>query len=183
MYFEKPGRHNTGETLEIALETAHREGIDTIVVSSCSGYTVEELLKLGPSGVRIVCVTHVNGFLEPGTQEFPLEKRRELERKEVLFYTGTHVLSGGERGLSKRFGGVYPIEVVANALRMLGQGTKVCVECAVMALDGGLIEYMRPIISIGGTGRGADTALVMRTAHASNLLDCKIDRILCKPIL
>jgi len=66
---------------------------------------------------------------------------------------------------------------------MLGQGTKVAVEIAVMALDSGTIGYMEPIIALGGTGLGVDTAIIMRTSHGSNILDCKIDEFICKPIL
>lgn len=50
------------------------------------------------------------------------------------------------------------MEVIAHTLRFFGQGMKVCVEIAVMAADGGLIPPNIPILSIGGTGRGADTA-------------------------
>ena len=38
-------------------------------------------------------------------------------------------------------------------------------EIAVMALDAGLLPYGREIIAIGGTGAGADTALVETVAH------------------
>lgn len=183
MFFERPGTENTQKTLEIAVEAARAEGIDTLVVASCSGQVVEALLKLPVAGLRIVCVTHVNGFRENGVQDLSPEKRRELEGKGVICYTGTHVLSGAERGLSRRFQGVYPVELIAATLRMLGQGTKVCVECAVMALDGGLLEYQRPVVAVGGTGSGADTALVLRPAHAAGILDTKIDKVLCKPVL
>ncbi|MEG2018384.1 MAG: pyruvate kinase alpha/beta domain-containing protein [Clostridium sp.] len=183
MYFEKSGVQNTEETLKLAVETAKSRGINTIVLSTVTGVSVEELLKLDVKGLNIVAVTHVNGFKEPGVQELSLEKRQELEAAGVKVVTTTHVLSGAERGISRKFGGVNPVEIISYALRMLGQGTKVAVEVAVMALDSGYINYMEPIISMGGTGRGLDTAIIMRTAHGSNILDCKIDEIICKPIL
>ncbi len=93
--------------------------------------------------------------------------------------TATHVLSGAERGLSNRFTGVYPVEIIAHTLRMFGQGTKVCVECAVMALDAGAIQP-GPVVCVGGTGAGADTAWILRPAHAQNILDTKLDRLICK---
>ncbi len=183
MYFEKPGKKNTEETLRFALEAARSHGIKTIVLPTVEGDSVEELLKLEVQGFNIVAVTHVNGFKEPGVQELSLEKRQELEAAGIKVVTTTHVLSGAERSLSRKFGGVNPVEIIAYTLRMLGQGTKVAVEVAVMALDSGYINYMEPIISIGGTGRGVDTAIIMRTAHSANILDCKIDEIICKPIL
>ena len=47
-----------------------------------------------------------------------------------------------------KFKGVYPTDIVAMALRLLGQGFKVCVEISVMALDAGLIPYNEEVIVI-----------------------------------
>ena len=91
------------------------------------------------------------------------------------------MLSGAERGMSRKFGGVYPMEIIANTLRMLGQGTKVCVEISVMALDAGLIPYGEDVIAVGGTDEGADTAIILRPAHAADIFDTWISEILCKP--
>ncbi|NLZ38638.1 MAG: hypothetical protein GX893_03415, partial [Firmicutes bacterium] len=62
-----------------------------------------------------------------------------------------------------------------------GQGVKVSVEIAVMALDAGLIPYGEDIIAIGGSGRGADTAIVVQPAHAKDFFAGKIREIICKP--
>lgn len=183
MYFERPGKQNTNYTLESAINVARDRGINTIVVPTSAGNTIDELLRLDINNLNIVCVTHVNGSRESGVQEISEEKLELFKNKGVKVVTTTHVLSGAERGLSRKFGGISPVEIIAHSLRMLGQGTKVAVEIAVMALDGGAIEYMKPIIALGGTGVGVDTALIMRTAHASNILDCKIDEFICKPIL
>jgi len=179
MYFEEKGVENTETTLKLAIETAHNRGIKHLVVASNSGETV---LKIEQSNhMNIVCVTHVNGFEEPGLNELPDEIRKELQDKGVKVLTTTHVLSGAERGLSKRFGGINPVEIIAHSLRMMGQGTKVCVEIATMALDSGLIPYGEPIIAVGGTIEGADTAVIITPSHASRILDTKIHEIICKP--
>ncbi len=47
---------------------------------------------------------------------------------------------------------------MAATLRTLGQGVKVCFECAVMALDADVIEWGKPVVALGGTASGADTA-------------------------
>jgi len=126
-------------------------------------------------------VAQVDGFRPVNPmEENHLKTLRESGLK-VLF--ATHVLSGAERGISKKFGGVYPVEIIANTLRMLGQGTKVCVEVGTMALDGRLIPKNEQIIAVGGTGKGADTAVVMVPAHAAEIMDTKIDEIICKPKL
>ena len=94
-----------------------------------------------------------------------------------------HVLSGAERGLSRRFQGVSPVEVMAYTLRMFSQGTKVAVEVATMAADAGLIPVGEPVIAVGGTGGGADSAIILHAANANNILDTKIQEILCKPYI
>ena len=73
--------------------------------------------------------------------------------------------------------------IVANTLRMFGQGTKVCVEIAMMALDAGTIEYGKPVIAVGGSGRGADTVCRLTPEYTSDLMGTRIHAFLCKPSL
>jgi hypothetical protein len=70
---------------------------------------------------------------------------------------------------------------MAQTLRMLGQGFKVCVEISGMALDAGLIPYGEEIVAIGGSAKGADTAVVITPAHSNRFFDTKINEIICKP--
>ncbi|NLB53246.1 MAG: hypothetical protein GX808_09995, partial [Syntrophomonadaceae bacterium] len=72
-------------------------------------------------------------------------------------------------------------EIIAQTLRMLGQGVKVAVEIAVMSLDAGLIPYGEDIISIGGSSRGADAAIVIRPAHSNHIFDTEIREIIAMP--
>ncbi len=179
MYFESEGKHNTQKTVELALKAAREKGIRHIVVASCSGYTAGFFKDA--KDLEVVCVTHVNGFSEKGKNEMPDEVRRQLIASGMKVLTTTHVLSGAERGLSRKFGGTYPVEIMAHTLRMFGQGVKVCVEISVMALDAGLIPYGQPIIAVGGTGEGADTAVILTPSHASSILETRIHEIICKP--
>lgn len=178
MYWEHPGQDNTERTVALALKAAQEKGISHIVVASSSGRTAA---LLAGKARHVVCVAHVNGFAAAGSNEMPEVMRQSLKTQGVELLTTTHVLSGAERGLSRKFGGVYPVEIMAQALRMFGQGVKVCVEVAVMALDAGLIPYQEDIIAIGGTGQGADTAVIMRPAHAADIMDTFISEIICKP--
>lgn len=178
MYFEKPGKENTERTIKLAVNAANEKGIKYIVVASNEGDTA---MHLKDCGLNVIVVTHSNGFTKNVAQELSEEKRKELEQCGFKVYTATHVLSGAERGLSKQFGGISPVEIIAYSLRMLGQGVKVGVEIATMALDGGLIPYGEDIIAVGGTGRGADTAIILRPAYASDILHTKIKEIICKP--
>ena len=109
------------------------------------------------------------------------EYRRELENKGVEIYASSHALSGVGRGISNKFKGVTPVEVIAETLRLFSQGIKVCVEISIMAADGGLIPTDSEIIALGGTGTGIDTAVVLKAAHMSNFFDLRIHEIIAMP--
>jgi len=186
MYFDTPGPGNTGKTVEIAVREAVDRQIPCIIVASNTGATARALAgecQARNYGGKLICVPHVYGFKEAGTNELTDEERAALEGQGVKFCIAAHALSGAERGLSRKFQGVYPVELIAHTLRMMGQGTKVCVEIAVMALDAGLIPYGKPVIALGGTGRGADTAAILTPGYSNSVLDTKIHEILCKPRL
>ncbi|MDR1921865.1 MAG: hypothetical protein LBS31_09040 [Candidatus Adiutrix sp.] len=178
MYFEKSGPGNAAATISLALEAAEKKKIDHIAVASNSGATAE---LLAGCGRNVVCVSHAYGFQGKGQNEMTDAARGRLQAAGIRVITATHVLSGVERAVSRRNGGMYPAEIMSDVLRMFGHGLKVCVEIAVMALDGGLIPYGEKIIAIGGTSSGADTALVMTPDHANDIFKTRIHEIICKP--
>lgn len=183
MYFERQGKQNTEETIRIAFEQAKELGIHDVVIATSTGLSLDYVTDAQAKGFNVVAVTCAYGSKNLNENRVPEEKRAELLARGIKVCTAAHVLSGAERGISTKLGGYGPVEIMAHTLRMFGQGTKVCVEVAVMAADAGLIPSGTPIISVGGTGGGEDTAIVMRVATANKILDTKIDRILCKPIV
>lgn len=181
MIWETAGPDNTEKTLKIAIAKAKEANIPWLVIASNTGATIRRALELGASGHSITCITHHVGFKGPGIDEMPQSERLYLQEYAVKILTTTHVLAGVDRGVRNKFGGIYPAEIMASALRMLGQGVKVCVEISVMALDAGLIPYGERVIAVGGTSSGADTAVVIRPAHSNSIFDSKVEEILCKP--
>ena len=179
MYFENPGKENTDKCVELALKRAEELGIGYVVVASTTGYTIRKLLEKDPSG-NVVCVTHQMGFRKDREDEFEVD-REELMEKGVKVLTTTHLMAGLNRGVRNRYGGTSYSDVVADTLRMFSQGVKVCVEIAVMALDSGLIPPGEKVVSIGGTGRGADTALVVVPAHSQNFFETRVLEVICMP--
>lgn len=178
MYWEKSGPENTDRTVAAAVKRAGELGITHIVVASNSGETVGKF----PAGkLSLVCVTHQVGFKNPGEDEMSPETRAQLQKRGIKVLTATHLFAGVDRALRFKFQGVYPAEIIASTLRMLGEGVKVCVEVSSMALDAGLIPYGKDIIAVGGTERGADTALVITPAHSQDIFATKIKEIICKP--
>jgi uncharacterized protein len=85
-----------------------------------------------------------------------------------------------ERSIFKKYNGSYPALLIADTLRLFGQGVKVAVEISIMAADAGMLTG-NDIISIGGSGKGADSAIVLKPANQSDLFDMRIREIMCKP--
>jgi len=52
-----------------------------------------------------------------------------------------------------------------------------------MAADAGLVRVGEPCIAIAGTGRGADTALVLKPANAQAFFDLRVMEVIAKPRL
>ncbi len=178
-YFDKPGKENTRQTLELAFERAKELGIDQTVVASTNGDTAllaHEIFQ----GLKIIVVTYHCGFREPFVTVMDSRVRHELEAKGMQVVAATHALSGVERAVAKKHGGIYPALLIADTLRLFGQGTKVAVEISIMAADAGTLTG-DDIVAIGGTARGADTALVLKPANQSDLFSMRIREVICKP--
>ncbi len=178
MYWPVHGKDNTAQTAALAVKRAKELNIEHIVVASRTGETVRHLTG---QGLQVICVTHHVGFASPGNDKMPPEMRDKLTSEGVKVLTTTHLMGGLDRAVRNKFGGVYPAEIIAQTLRMFGQGVKVCIEVVVMALDAGFIPYGREVVSVGGTGEGADTAIVVSPAHSNLFFDTKIKEIICKP--
>jgi len=181
VYFPKAGRDNTEETLRIAFEEAERRGIRYVVVASTRGETGLMAAKMAKGrGIRVIVVTHNTGFSQPGQQEMPEEVRRRIEELGAKVYTGTMVLRGLGAAMKGR-AGFSPEQVVADTLRIFGQGMKVACEMAAMTADAGLVPTDEDVIFVAGTGRGADTAAIIQPRPSNMFFDMRVREILCKP--
>ncbi len=175
------GRAATSRALAAATKRARELGIKHIVVASTTGRTALELAELTRTDFEVVCVSHHAGFREPGKCELTSETENKLAEMGIWVVRAGHALSGIERAIRSKFGGLGPAETIAWTLRTFGEGTKVCVEIALMALDAGVIPWGKDIVAIAGTGSGADTALVLRPANAKSFFDLKVREVIVKP--
>jgi hypothetical protein len=181
-YFDRPGRENTRRTLELAKKRAEELGIKTILVASTRGETGVEACEAF-QGYDVVVVTHSTGFKEPDYQELTEENRAAIEAAGGKVLTCQHTFGGVGRAVRKKLGTYELEELIAYTLRLFGEGMKVVVEIALMAADAGLVRTDEPVIAIAGTGKGADTAVVLKPANAQTFFDLKVLEILCKPRL
>lgn len=182
VYFEKAGKGHSEECLDVVKNAVREYGYKHVVIASTAGDTGLLFSEaLNGSGLNIVVVTHCAGFNGPNTSEMAPETRKIIEEKGVKVHTGTMVTHSIDTAFSGKFSGLYPTLIVANTLRMFGQGSKVCTEIVMMAADAGLIPEGEEILAVAGTGRGADTVLVLRSAVSKRFLDLRVLEILAKP--
>jgi hypothetical protein len=180
MYFEKAGKENIQETLQIAKEEALKRGIIHVFVASTFGDTALAALEtLKGTGIKLVVVTHNTGIREPNLQTFDQEIKKKIENMGGKVHTGTMVLRGLGTALKER-GNQSHEQIVADTLRIFGQGTKVVVEIVAMSADAGLIQFS-DVIAVAGTGRGADTSAVIKANSSNKFFDIKLREYLVKP--
>lgn len=180
VYFDKLGRDNTDEVLRIARQRAEELGIKTVLVASTTGNTAAKAMDV-LQGLRVIAVTHFAGYRGPDSQEFTEKNREIVESKGGTILTTTHTFSGISRAMRDKFNTRVIGDIVASTLRVFGDGMKVACEISMMAADGGLARTDEDVISIAGTGRGADTAIVLTPVNSNSFFDLRIKEILCKP--
>jgi len=181
VYFKTPGSENTEAVLRLARQRAEELGIKTILVASTRGDTAVRAMDV-LQGLRVIVVTHVTGMREPNTQEFTKENRQTVESKGGIILTAAHAFGGLSRAMRNKYNMMYVLgEVIADTLRIFGEGMKVACEIVLMAADSGLVNTEEDVISIAGTSQGADTALVLRPVNTHHFFNLKVKEVLCKP--
>ncbi len=180
LYFAQPGPENTGRTLARVAERAEALGLETVVVATTSGKTGWQAVKQ-LAGLNVVVVTHSVGFREPYASNLDPEMARKIRAGGGKILTTTHAFGGVGRAVRKKLNTYQVDEIMAYTLRTFGQGMKVAAEIILMASDAGLIPDGGPIIAVGGSGKGADTAVVLKPTHAQTFFDLKFLEVLCMP--
>jgi uncharacterized protein len=183
MYFEKPGPANTDATLEIAKQAVEARGIKHVLIASTIGDTGVKAARIFAGGAaRLVVVTHNAGFKREGVCELDPGKAEEIEKLGGRILTSTLITRGLGCAIRERCGNYSEEVIVADTLRIMGQGVKVCVEMAAMACDAGLIPP-GDVIAVAGTGRGADTCLLVKANSSNRFFDIRVKEVLAKPLV
>ena len=180
VYFETIGKENTYKTLSLAKNRAEELGIKNIVVASYTGYTgalASEVFK----GYNLVISAGMMGFREPNQHKMVKKNRDKIETNGGKIFYHLHAFGGLGRAVKQKFGPIQVDEIIAHTLRLFSQGVKVALEISCMACDAGLIESGEDCIAIGGSGGGADTAVVLIPSNTHRFFDTKVLEIICKP--
>jgi hypothetical protein len=183
-YFEKIENANTVETFRLAKQRASELGIRNVLVASTRGDTGVKAAEYF-QGFNIVVVRIASGLWEANVQMFPDDKVKLVEKAGAKLITSAPAFSGVGSNPSQHFHLHNPGDIIANTLRIFGQGMKVVCEIALQAVDAGMVRSGEPVISIAGTGsvRGADTAVVLTPVNSNRFFEMKVHEIICKPRL
>ena len=179
-YFETRGKGNTEETLSLAKSRAEELGIRNIVVASYTGYAgalASEVFK----GYNLVVSAGMMGFREPNQHRMVEENHDKIEANGGKVFYHLHAFGGLGRAVKQKFGPIQVDEIIAHTLRLFSQGVKVALEISCMACDAGLLESGEECIAIGGSGGGADTAMVLLPSNTHRFFDTRVLELICKP--
>ena len=181
-YFDKEGNDYTDELIKAVEDKLDSsEHIKTILVASASGKSALKLAEKIHGDVEIINVSHNIGFSGPNESDISDEMIKKLEDEGIKTYFGCHAFSGAARGVTNKYGGYAPLDIVADTLRMFSHGVKVACEITLMATDAGLIPVGEEIIAIGGRGHGIDTAVILTPVNSKDLFNLKIHEIIAMP--
>lgn len=182
-YFEKQGNDYTDDLIKAVKDKLDAtDEIKRILIASSTGESALKLYgAIDNDDIEIINVTHHMGFSGPNESDITDEMIKKLEDCGINTYFGSHAFSGAARGVTNKYGGYSPLDVVADTLRMFSHGIKVAAEISIMASDAGLVPVGEKIIAIGGRGHGVDTAVILTPVNAKNLFDLQFHEIIAMP--
>jgi hypothetical protein len=192
VYFEKPGKNNTDGVVEVVLDRLAEGDIKTVVIASTTGYTAFKFSKAlqGWEDIKLISVAESALIREWGT-EYPslkAEDKRKLEQQGVVVADKVAYLFHSSVLDYSNWKCPTPEEIVKQMLYAFGQGLKVAIEVVLIAVACGFLDPFQDVIAVGGTSRGADTAIVVNATYPNHLFSrdsakrLKVSEILCKPL-
>ena len=171
---------DTENVLKEAKKYAEKNDIKNIVVATTTGKTGVKTSEIFPKKYNIIAVSHSTGFKKRGEQELTRENKEKMQENQVKVFTGPMIFHTWNDYYRKKKNTITTTTIIADTLRMFGQGTKVAVEIAAMAADAGLIP-LKKCLCIAGTGYGADTILLIEPENSRRFMNNKILDVIAKP--
>lgn len=149
IYFTDPGPENTKRVIEVVKNRVKDGGLKTVVVASTSGKTGVEFARSLKGAATLVVVSH---------QEMEEDNKRQIAECGAKSLDQTHLPMH-----------VKGVDLVRKSFYSFGQGFKVAVEVILIASDRGHVDLYGDVIGVGGTGNGADTAIVARATKSGEI--------------
>jgi hypothetical protein len=172
-YFDEPGEENTQWVVKAVSKRLELGGIRKVIIASTSGKSAVEFARSLKDKVELVCVSEAPYRREWGEQWPCLKQafRRELEKRGVAIIDRAPYVFHSSVLDAARWSDVFPERLVKETLYTFGQGMKVAVEVALTAVSCGYVTPYEDVIGVGGSSKGADTAIVLRATYPASLFD------------
>ena len=172
-YFDEPGEENTQLVIEAVSQRLEIGGIRRVIIASTSGKTAVEFARSLKGKVELICVSEAPYRREWGEQWPCLKQefRQELEKLGVAIVDKAPYVFHSSVLDAARWPDAFPERLVKETLYSFGQGMKVAVEVALTAVSCGYVTPYKDVIGVGGTSKGADTAVVLRATYPASLFD------------
>ncbi len=163
-YFAKPGPENTDGVVKAVVKRIVSNGIKRVVVASTSGRTGLKFAEALRGKANLIVVSH---------------ESVDSELKEKIVKLGGTVVDNAHLPLHGK-----GMDRVRDSFYTLGQGFKVAVEVILIAADKNLVKRYEDVIGVGGSGEGADTAIIARATPTGEIFSRnKSKRLEVKEIL
>lgn len=172
-YFDEPGKGNTQWVIEAVSQRLKLGGIKKVIIASTSGKTAVEFARSLKDKAELVCVSEAPYRREWGEQWPCLKQtfRRELEKLGVAIVDNAPYVLHSSVLEAAKWPNTSPEQLVKETLYSFGQGMKVAVEVALTAVSCGYVTPYEDVIGVGGSSKGADTAIVLRATYPASLFD------------
>jgi len=181
-YFPEASRSVTQEVISLVREFLKDNSDITHIIAATTEGASGVLISKSFTDKTVIIVSHQTGFAKPNENELSEENYTQIVENGAKVLTTTHAFAGVPRGIRRELGTWQATEIIAVAYRTFGQGTKVCAEIAMMAADAGLVPIDTDLVCIAGTGRGADTAWIVRPTYTQSFPKLRMKACICKPI-
>ena len=166
-YFDEPGEENTQLVIQAVSQRLAASGIGKVIIASTSGETAVEFAHSLGDTAELVCISEAP-YRRELSEEWPClqqEFGQELERLGVaIIDTAPYVFQNSVLE-GAAWSGDSPERLVKETLYSFGQGMKVAVEVALIGVSCGYVTPYEDVIAVGGSGKGADTAIVLRATY------------------
>ncbi len=189
-YFQYRGEVNTTKVLELARDRARERKLQKMVVASETGRSALKALDiLKGTKIKLIVVTHYPAKTWGLKGDIPIglgrpeyaHIRQFLEKQGAIIVQGTRPFAGIGRALG--WEAPVPATFVDKTLELFSSGTKIAIEAALMATDAGALNAGEEIVALGGTYKGLDTALVVKTSYSGGFFtEFEVLEIIAKPL-